>query len=50
MPLEPRFEEPSGWHWGRMEPRADQSIRYGWCLPQKTTPKALCLVLPGLSK
>lgn len=42
------FNEPAGWHWGRVTPRPGQFLRYGWAAPDGA--KALCVIFPGLSE
>lgn len=46
--IEPRFVAPDNWSWAFIEPRAGQSIRYGWAVP--ASPRALVIIYPGLSE
>lgn len=46
--LPERFSAPAGWQWGYITPRANQTLRYGWCAPKGAT--RLCVIFPGLSE
>jgi len=46
--LQDRFTQPENWQWGKITPRDQQFLRYGWVAP--ATPKALVYVFPGLSE